>query len=62
MERHILVKDPKYEGEYVAFTSVVNHTIIAHGKKPEKVREQAKKIAPNPMVFFVPAKNMTCCY
>ncbi|MGA2916568.1 MAG: DUF5678 domain-containing protein [Sedimentisphaerales bacterium] len=63
MDKHTLVKDSRYEGKYVAFTSVVDHTVIAYGSKPEDVMEKAKKAgASHPMIFFVPDKNMTCCF
>ncbi|MCX5632223.1 MAG: DUF5678 domain-containing protein [Phycisphaerae bacterium] len=63
MDKHVLVKDSKYEGGYVAFTSVTNHTVIAYGSKPEDVMRKAKEAgASHPMIFFVPEKNMTCCY
>lgn len=47
MEKNILVRDDKYEGKYVAFTSVVDHTVIAKGDNPERVMAAAKKSAPN---------------
>ncbi len=62
MDKHILVKDSKYEGGYVAFTSVTDHTVIAFGKEPEEVIDKAKKISEHPMILFVPAKDMTCYY
>ncbi|HBG25553.1 MAG: hypothetical protein A2Y10_05125 [Planctomycetes bacterium GWF2_41_51] len=62
MDNFVLVKDPKYEGGYVAFTSVTDHTIVASGKTRKEVREKAKKFSPNPMVFFVPAKDLSFCF
>jgi hypothetical protein len=62
MDNFVLVKDSKYEGGYVAVTSVTDHTVIAFGPDPRDVRDEAKKLTPNPMIFFVPAKDMACCY
>ena len=63
MEKNILVKDNKYEGKYVAFSSVVDHTVVADGDNPERVMADAKAAgAANPVIVFIPDKNMTCCY
>lgn len=63
MQKHILVKDDKYEGKYVAFTSVIDHTIIAQGKNPKVVMEKAKANgADQPLIMFVPHKKTSFCY
>lgn len=62
-QKHVLVKDSKYEGKYVAFRSLNDHKIVAVGNKPEDVKRKAEEAgASQPMIFFVPNKNMTCCY
>lgn len=42
-QKHVLVKDSKYEGKYVAFRSITDHQIIAVGNKPEDVKRQAEE-------------------
>ncbi len=60
---NILVRDEKYEGKYVAFRSVSDHTVIAEGQTPESVLESAKKNGyDHPMVLYVPNKDISCCY
>jgi hypothetical protein len=63
MKDHILVKDSKYEGKYVAFQSVDDHTIIADGDEPERVMKEAKeKGAKQPLLMFIPNKDMSFCF
>jgi hypothetical protein len=63
MDDNILVRDDKYEGKYVAFQSVVDHTVVAEGSDASKVMQDAKENGvENPMLVFIPDKNMTCCY
>ena len=63
MDRHVLVKDEKYGGKYVAMRSVIDHTVIAEGQNPEEVLKKAKENGcDQPMIMYVPDKSMTCCY
>ncbi|MCE5185911.1 MAG: DUF5678 domain-containing protein [Planctomycetaceae bacterium] len=63
MENHVLVNDEKHEGKYVAFSSIVDHTIVSEGDDPESVmisaREQGHE---SPMIVYIPNKDMRHCY
>lgn len=62
-ERNILVRDNKHEGKFIAFRSVSDRTIVAEGSNPDTVILKAKKAGyENPMIMYVPDKNLTCCY
>jgi hypothetical protein len=55
MADNILVKDRKYEGQYVAMRSL--------GNDPSQVLKQARaKGAAAPVIVFVPEPNMTLIY
>jgi hypothetical protein len=61
--KHTLVKDSNYEGKFVALRSVIDHTVVAFGDEPEKVSQEAKKNgADQPLIMYVPDKNMSFCY
>jgi hypothetical protein len=64
MQKHqILLTDERYEGKYVALRSILDRTVIASGDNPKSVLEQAKKQgAANPVVLFVPQKDITLVY
>ncbi|MHB8173560.1 MAG: DUF5678 domain-containing protein [Nitrospirota bacterium] len=47
-----------YEGMYVAKTSSNGRKVIASGKDPVKVFNEAKKETKEPFICFVPPKNM----
>ena len=60
---NILVKDEKYEGSYVALASFDSDTVVSSGKDVEIVVEKAEKLGiSNPVIVFVPNKNMTYVY
>jgi hypothetical protein len=49
----------KYQGKYVATKSFNNNKIIASGKDPIKVRQEAiKSGAKSPVVVYVPESTM----
>ncbi len=53
----------KYEGEYVTTCSFNDNKVISHGIDPVKVVEEAKrKGIENPVIIFVPEKNMAHAY
>ncbi len=64
MSRNILVKDgDKYSGQYVATKSFKDNKVISFGKDPSKVLEDArKKGAKDPVIFYVPEKDMIHIY
>lgn len=48
----------KYEGMYVAKTGSNGRKVIASGKDPVKVFNEAKKETKEPFIYFVAPKNM----
>jgi len=63
MDKDVLVRDDRHEGKYIAFLSVVDHTVVAEGDDPESVVRDAKKAGyEHPMVIYVPDKDTTYCY
>jgi len=55
MTSQVLVTGKKYEGKYVALRSFGDNTIVAYGRKPDRVVKQAtKKGAVEPVLVFVP--------
>ncbi|MEM7816828.1 MAG: DUF5678 domain-containing protein [Candidatus Aenigmatarchaeota archaeon] len=60
---NILIKEDKYSGRYVAIKDFYDDTVIADGKTPQEVYEKAmKKGFNNPVILFVPHKNMVQIY
>ncbi|MEK7376746.1 MAG: DUF5678 domain-containing protein [Candidatus Margulisiibacteriota bacterium] len=58
-----LVKDKKYSGRYVALKEFGDKTVIADGKDPnEAIRNANKKGLKDPVILFVPAKDMVQIY
>ncbi len=58
-----MVNDRKYIGKYVAMESFNNRDIIASGKDPIDVISKAeRKGFMNPLVIFVPPKDMVNIY
>lgn len=59
----VLIKDKKYSGQYVALADFDKTSVISHGKDPQKVHEQAvKKGYREPVIVFVPTKNLVQIY
>ncbi len=60
---NILVKDEKYEGNYVALASFGSDEVVSYGKDMETVVKDAKGLGVlEPVVVFIPNKNMTNLY
>jgi len=64
MQTNVLLKDGnKYGGKYVATRSFSNNEVLSSGSDPDKVFDTAKKKgARNPVIFFVPKKDMVHIY
>jgi len=59
----ILIKDKKYCGQYVLIKDLKDPTVIASGDDPQKVYQEAeKKGCSDPLLLFVPAKDMAQIY
>lgn len=59
----ILIKDNKYTGRYVAVRDFNDNTVISDGKEPQEAYQKAvEKGYNNPVVFFVPLKDMVQIY
>jgi hypothetical protein len=61
---NVLVNDfQKFSGKYVATRSFTDKDVVASGKDPLKVMEDAKKKGiEDPVVFFVPRKDTVYIY
>ena len=58
-----LVKNKKYIGNYVALKDFGNSSVIAYGKTPEEAyRKAQKKGYKNPVITFIPTKEMVHIY
>ena len=58
-----LVKTNAYNGRYVAMKDFNDHTVIADGVSPQEVYSKALKMGfKNPVVTFVPIKDMVQIY
>ncbi|MDO8603523.1 MAG: DUF5678 domain-containing protein [Candidatus Omnitrophota bacterium] len=59
----VLVKENKYNGRYVVVKDFDDSTVIADGKDPKEAYDKAVKQGyPNPVIFFIPAKDMVQIY
>ncbi len=57
------VSQKRYMGKYVALKSFVDKKVVASGKRPSEVAEHAgKKGVKNPVIVFVPEKNISQIY
>ena len=55
MKTKPIVDSAEYGGNFVAMKSFNEHTVVASGKDPVKVRAQAQeKGCPSPVVMFIP--------
>ncbi len=60
---HILIKEKKYNGCYVALKDFDDNTVIADGKDPEEVYAIAlKKGYPEPVIIYVPVAGTVQIY
>ena len=58
-----LIKDNKYTGRYVAVKDFNDNTVISDGKEPQEAYQKAvEKGCNNPVVLFVPLKDMVQIY
>ncbi len=63
MYNQTLVNEKGFEGQYVALISFLERAVIASGDDPKKVVEQAnQKGYSNPVIFFVPQRDMSLVY
>jgi hypothetical protein len=64
MSANVLVKNSeRYSGKYVATRSFKDKTAVCSGSDPAKVLTEAKgKGVKDPVVFFVPEKDMVHIY
>jgi hypothetical protein len=61
--QNILVKEEKYSGKYVALKNFIDQTVIVDGKTPREVLDRAiSKGYMNPVILFVPIKDMVQIY
>jgi len=59
----ILIKENKYNGRYVAIKDFDDTAVIADGKDPKEVYDKALKQGySNPVILFIPAKDMVQIY
>lgn len=60
---HILITDRKYNGRYVAIKDFTDSTVISDGKDPQEAYKKAiKKGFSDPVILFVPLKDMVQIY
>jgi hypothetical protein len=58
-----LIRERKYNGRYVALKDFDDHVVIADGNDPQEVYELAvKKGYPDPVIIYVPLKDMVQIY
>ena len=58
-----LVKDRKFGGRYVALKEFGDEKVVADGKDPnEAIRNAEQKGLKNPVILFVPEKDMVQIY
>ena len=63
MAEDVLVAEDKYDGKYVALRSFTDREVVASGSDPVAVMNAAKdRGAANPVLFFVPKRDMTFVY
>jgi len=63
MDEQPLVTDKKYEGNWVALVSFLDNTVIAYGKDPERVLEEARAAGHDEPVFvYIPESGIVCIY
>lgn len=61
--QQVLIKNKKYSGQYVAIKDFYDSGVISFGKSPQKVYTEAiKKGCSEPVIVFVPTKNMVQIY
>ena len=59
----VLIKEKKYQGQYVAVKNIKDTEVIASGRSLKIAFEKAvKKGVKNPLLIFVPEKNTVHIY
>lgn len=59
----VLIKENKYNGRYVAIKDFDDSTVIADGKDPKEAYDKAiKQGYSNPVIVFIPTKDMVQIY
>jgi hypothetical protein len=59
----ILIKENKYNGRYIAIKDFGDSTVIADSKDPKEAYDKAiKQGYSNPVIVFIPAKDMVQIY
>jgi len=59
----VLIKEKKYNGQYVAIRELDDATVIAAGENPQNIYDEAvKKGCPEPIIIYVPAKDLVQIY
>ena len=59
----VLIKEGKYCGKYIAIKDLKQPVVIASGKDPKEVYEEAiKNNCSDPVIVFVPLKDMVQIY
>jgi hypothetical protein len=59
----VLVKSDQYNGQYVAMKSFEDNTIVGSGEDPETaLKEAASKGFKDPVLVFIPEKEMVHIY
>ncbi len=60
---NILVNNKKYEGQFVAFSSFSDKTIIATGTTAEETLHKAEKQGKkDPVIMYIPENDITCIF
>ncbi len=59
----VLIKEKKYEGQYVAIKDYDDPVVLASGDEPQAIYDSAVlQGCADPVILFVPAKNMVQIY
>lgn len=60
---YTLISEKKYNGRYVAVKDFDDGTVVGDGKTPEEAYSMAReKGSANPVILFVPEKDMVQIY
>lgn len=58
-----LIKDRKYSGQYVALKDFKDTTVVSNGPQPQEAYQKAvKKGYNNPVIVYVPVKDIVQIY
>ena len=60
---NVLLREDEYSGQYVALKSFGDNSVVAHGKLPKEVMEEASsKGYSDAVIVFVPENDMSHIY